>query len=217
MPWSAKARELLKSQYAAVGACATAAFTETIWGLEQVSKRNDLEKDFKVPKNSSSQPFDTDKVLGWYKQRFQMVQDYQSAYRHYCWPVDAINDLKLAPFHVLATEKSVHTDKNHQWHMTTIHDFCANDSDILLSTPYKIVDLNDPQSQKGALGWWEGLTGKGGEGMVVKPYDFIAKGKRGLIQPAVKVRGRAYLRLATATNCTNCVPMFTMIYWKEQA
>lgn len=74
--------------------------------------------------------------------------------------------------------------------MTTIHDFCFNESDILLRTPYKIVDLNDPQSQKKAIEWWEDLTGKGGEGMVVKPYDFIAKGKRGLIQPAVKVRGR---------------------------
>jgi protein phosphatase len=31
--------------------------------------------------------------------------------------------------------------------------------------------------------------------MVVKPYDFIAKGKRGLIQPAVKVRGKEYLRI----------------------
>lgn len=152
-------------------------------------------KDFKVPPNSSSQPFDIDKVLGRYKQRFQMVQDYQSAYRHYCWPVQSINDLKLAPFHVLSTEKAVHTDKDHQWHMTTIHNFCANDSDILLSTSYKIVDLNDPQSQKEALGWWEDLTGKGGEGMVVKPYDFIAKGKRGLIQPAIKVRGREYLRI----------------------
>ncbi len=30
--------------------------------------------------------------------------------------------------------------------------------------------------------------------MVVKPYDFISKGKRGLIQPAIKVRGKAYLR-----------------------
>jgi protein phosphatase len=195
MPWSAKAQELLKSQYAAVGAAAKASLTETISVLEQVSKRNDIEIDFKVSKNSSSQPFDVEKVLDWYKQRRQMVQDYRSAYRHYCWPVESIKDLKLAPFHVLATEKSVHTDKDHQWHMTTIHDFCAKGSDILLSTPYKIVDLNDPLSQKEALGWWENLTGHGGEGMVVKPYDFIAKGKRGLIQPAVKVRGREYLRI----------------------
>ncbi len=31
--------------------------------------------------------------------------------------------------------------------------------------------------------------------MVVKPFEFIAKGRKGLIQPAVKVRGREYLRI----------------------
>ena len=31
--------------------------------------------------------------------------------------------------------------------------------------------------------------------MVVKPFDFIAKGRRGITQPAVKCRGREYLRI----------------------
>jgi protein phosphatase len=195
MPWSAKAQALLRSQYAAVGSSATAALDETIVALEQVVKRRDIENDFTVPKNSSSQTANIVKVLEWYRQRSGMVKDYQDAYRHYCWPVESILDLKLAPFHVLATEKSVHVDKDHEWHMKTIHEFCENDSDILLGTAYKIVDLNDPSSQREALEWWETLTGKGGEGMVVKPYDFIARGKRGLIQPAVKVRGKEYLRI----------------------
>ena len=39
------------------------------------------------------------------------------------------------------------------------------------------------------------LTGSGGEGMVVKPLDWIVKGKKGLVQPAVKCRGKEYLRI----------------------
>jgi len=39
------------------------------------------------------------------------------------------------------------------------------------------------------------MTAKGGEGMVVKPFDFIPTGRRGLAQPAVKCRGREYLRI----------------------
>ena len=31
--------------------------------------------------------------------------------------------------------------------------------------------------------------------MVVKPFDFIARSDRGLVQPAVKVRGPEYLRI----------------------
>src|SRR5205814_1620375 len=50
-------------------------------------------------------------------------------------------------------------------------------------------------SQEEGIRWWEELTGHGGEGMVVKPLDFIARGRRGLAQPAVKCRGREYLRI----------------------
>ncbi len=195
MPWSAKAQALIKDQYAAVGASATAALTGSITMLEQVARRGDLEEDFPVLENSSSQPVDVGKVLEWYRQRFKMVKDYQDAYRHYCWPVQSINDLKLAPFHILAFEKCVHVDKDHEWHMKTIHQFCEKDPSLLMSTDYKTVDLNDPGDRQAAIAWWESLTRKGGEGMVVKPYDFIPRGKRGLIQPAIKVRGREYLRI----------------------
>lgn len=57
------------------------------------------------------------------------------------------------------------------------------------------MDVTDPASEAAATQWWEQLTARGGEGMVVKPLDFIARGRRGLIQPAVKCRGREYLRI----------------------
>jgi protein phosphatase len=66
---------------------------------------------------------------------------------------------------------------------------------LLLSTPSLVIDLTDEANQKLGIEWWEQLTGRGGEGMVVKPIDFIAKGRRGLSQPAVKCRGREYLRI----------------------
>ncbi len=31
--------------------------------------------------------------------------------------------------------------------------------------------------------------------MVLKPLDFIVRGRRGLVQPAIKCRGREYLRI----------------------
>jgi protein phosphatase len=58
-----------------------------------------------------------------------------------------------------------------------------------------VVDLADPGSRAEAVAWWEALTEGGGEGAVVKPLHFIARGPRGLVQPAVKCRGREYLRL----------------------
>ncbi len=36
--------------------------------------------------------------------------------------------------------------------------------------------------------------------MVLKPADFIARGEKGLFQPAMKVRGRSYLRIIHGLN-----------------
>jgi protein phosphatase len=66
---------------------------------------------------------------------------------------------------------------------------------ILLETPYKVIDVTGVNSQAEGIRWWEELTGRGGEGMVVKPLDFVAKGRRGIVQPEVKCRGKEYLRI----------------------
>jgi protein phosphatase len=66
---------------------------------------------------------------------------------------------------------------------------------IVMPTANLLVDLTDEQSMSAGVNWWTSLTDEGGEGMVVKPMDFIASGNRGLLQPAVKCRGREYLRI----------------------
>ena len=80
--------------------------------------------------------------------------------------------------------------------MEHITEICRADTTLFKMTPYKIVHLEDEAEINDATIWWRDLTGKGGEGMVVKPYDFIAYGKDGgILQPAVKCRGREYLRI----------------------
>jgi protein phosphatase len=39
--------------------------------------------------------------------------------------------------------------------------------------------------------------------MVVKPFDFLLRGSRGLAQPAVKCRGREYLRIIYGPEYTS--------------
>ena len=176
MPWSAKAQELLKHQYAAVGASAHASLGAEVSALEQAAARG----------------LDVSELLTSTVSRRQLVDDYIEAYRRYCWPVNSVNDLKLAPFHLLATDGAVHTDKPHTWHMERLARLAGG---IIIATPFHVIDLTDPNSEAEGVRWWEELTGRGGEGMVVKPVDFIVKGRRGLVQPAVKCRGREYLRI----------------------
>ena len=179
MPWSAKAQELLVSQYAPVGTAGTEALTAASVVLKQALERTD----------------GLSNLAARTEQRLEALIKYRVAYRHYCWPVRSIDDLKLAPFHLLASEGAVHMDKQHTWHMETLAKLCAIDNPLLLATPCTLVDVNDSASCNAATDWWLKMTATGGEGMVVKPLDFIAKGRRGFVQPAVKCRGPEYLRI----------------------
>jgi len=66
---------------------------------------------------------------------------------------------------------------------------------IFMATEYIVVDLLNENSVFAGISWWEKMTEVGGEGMVVKPYDFISISGKELLQPAVKCRGREYLRI----------------------
>jgi len=178
MPWSAKAQELLRHQYAAVGAASRAALPQAVTALEQALARG----------------MDVATLLDDSRKRIGMVEQYVESYRRYCWPVQSLGDLKIAPFHLLAAEGRAFTDQDHIWHMNILAKLCAA-SDLLLSTPFLTADLANDESEAHVTRWWEELTGNGGEGMVVKPIDFVAKGRRGVTQPAVKCRGREYLRI----------------------
>ncbi|MUG97471.1 polynucleotide kinase-phosphatase, partial [Scytonema sp. UIC 10036] len=179
MPWSAKAQALLQQQYAPVGIASRLSLTDAVTVLQQASQRG----------------VDVSNQLSSYQERVKMAHQYVNAYRRYCWPVSDISHLKLAPFHILATEGAAHTDKDHLWHMEQIAKICQSDPNLLLATNYKVIDLTDANSQADGVRWWEELTNAGGEGMVVKPMQFIVKENRDIVQPAIKCRGREYLRI----------------------
>jgi protein phosphatase len=179
MPWSAKAQSLLETQYGSVGAAATQGLHRAVVALQQAAARNEV----------------VFSLLEQYKLKQQQTVQFIDAYRRYCWPVHRLTDYKLAPFHILATEGKAWVDQSHEWHMENIQLICEEDPTVLLSTPYKIVDLNDEASIQDATNWWLSLTAKGGEGMVVKPFQYIHTNKKGLVQPAIKIRGQEYLRI----------------------
>lgn len=191
MPWSAKALDLLKTQYAAVGAAGKAALPKVVESLGQAARRLSSEDKIKV-----------EQVMRGCQHHEESINMFVAAYRQYCWSVASLTDLKLAPFHLLATEGRIHTDKSHTWHMETLAKVCREAPELLLATSYKVIDVTDPAKVTEGVDWWTELTGRGGEGMVVKPLDFIVRGKRGLAQPAVKCRGREYLRIIYGPDYT---------------
>jgi protein phosphatase len=187
MPWSAKAQELLRTQYAAVGSASRPAVAETVAVLERAAERY---------AEVGAGADELTALLGRQRDRLTRVNRYVDAYRHYCWPVRSVADLKLAPFHLLASEERVWVDKDHMWHMRTLSRLvAAAPGTSLMATAHRAFDVSVTEDVAAAVAWWEALTAGGGEGMVVKPMEFVVRGKRGLVQPAVKCRGPEYLRI----------------------
>ena len=180
MPWSAKAKALLEQQYAPVGQAARRTSGARREVLARALARRDDPALHELHAAAVAQEHD--------------AMAYVAAYRRYCWEVDGPADLRLAPFHLLATEGVVHTAHDHPWHMALFERLAAHDP-VLVATPWRQVSLGEPDQVRAAVAWWEAHTAAGGEGMVVKPVPFLAHQGRRLLQPAIKCRGPEYLRI----------------------
>ena len=176
MPWSLKALELLRTQYAAVGSAARAALADVVTSLEAATDRGSAE------------------LLARFQARRQRVESYSAAWRRYCWTAETLDHVKLAPFHLLAAEGATFFDRTHVWHMDTLARLAAHDP-MLMQTAYRVVPLDEEPARADAVAWWYALTLAGGEGMVVKPEHWLARNGRSLVQPALKCRGPEYLRI----------------------
>ena len=178
MPWSMKAQELVLEQYAPVGASARAGLSAAQTLLQEASAHG----------------VDTGEALASVDERLRLAQLYRDAYARYCWPVASLGDIRLAPFHLLASEGAVHSDKDHLWHLAMAERLRQADPGLFRATGHRVVNLASHEEED-AVRWWEELTVAGGEGMVVKPAGFVTTGKRGMVQPAMKCRGAEYLRI----------------------
>ena len=186
MPWSVKAGDLLRHQYAAVGAAARAALPEAARLLSEAAARG----------------VDVAALAARTAARAANAEAFTAAYRRYCWPVSGLDGVRLAPFQVLATEGAVYHERDHGWHLGVADRLAGAAPGLITVTRRLRVDTTDPDSVTAGITWWEELTAGGGEGMVVKPYANLTRGPRGLAQPGIKVRGREYLRIIYGPDYT---------------
>jgi protein phosphatase len=178
LPWSLKAGELIRGQYAAVGAAALAGLGAAAEACEQALSRG----------------VDVAALAGRTGERLAAAQAFTAAYRSYVWPVSSLDDVRLAPFQVLAGSAGSCLAQDHSWHMKAAERLAAADP-VIVPTRHVVADLAEPGAEPVVTAWWEQLTGAGGEGMVAKPVTPVTRGRRGVAQPGVKCRGPEYLRI----------------------
>ncbi|MGH7640573.1 MAG: polynucleotide kinase-phosphatase [Candidatus Dormibacteria bacterium] len=187
LPWSLKAEELLRRQYASVGSAALAALAAELESLDQAADRG----------------IDVGQAIDRTRARRDMAESFRDAYRRYCWTVSSIEDVRLAPFQLLAGGRTVRALRDHRWHLELIGRLAGADPGLLRVTQSLVVDVEDQAQVDRATEWWEQLTSGGGEGMVVKPCSVVHRGQRGLVQPGIKCRGREYLRIIYGPEYTD--------------
>ncbi|MEU4612056.1 polynucleotide kinase-phosphatase [Streptomyces umbrinus] len=181
LPWSLKASGLLRSQYAAVGAAAGAVFPGAVAALEGAAARG----------------VDVQDLLVKQRERAVDAASFTDAYRRYCWTTSGLDGVRLAPFQILAVRGRSLAALPHEEQLALIDRLVADDPSGLLQTTRRLfVDTGDPESVRAGVDWWLEMTGRGGEGMVVKPDGAVVRGGNGrLVQPGIKCRGREYLRI----------------------
>jgi protein phosphatase len=189
MPWSAKADELLRTQYAAVGAAARTSLPVATDALERAAAAG----------------LDVSELLERTRSRAENAELFTAAYRRYCWPTKGLDGVRLAPFQLLASDGATYHDRPHVWHLDAADRLAAAGDDLLATTRRLTVDVGSPESVEAGVRWWEELTGAGGEGMVVKPAANLVRMPKGLVQPGLKVRGREYLRIIYGPDYTEPV------------
>ncbi|MFD6090531.1 polynucleotide kinase-phosphatase [Oerskovia sp. NPDC060338] len=210
LPWSAKADQLIRDQYASVGAAARAVMPPALAALDAAVARG----------------VDVEGLRARTASRADDAERYTEAYRRYRWPIDGLDGVQLAPFQVLASGTSgsgepvrdgdaaplpgsvadgasgpggptgaTYATRDHLWHLGIADRLVEADPVLFRPTRRLVVDLADDASRAEGVRWWEEMTEAGGEGMVVKPLANLVRGPKGLVQPGLKVRGREYLRI----------------------
>jgi protein phosphatase len=186
LPWSVKAEDLLRSQYASVGAAARAALPSATAALRR----------------AAASGLDVTDLLARTAAREANATAFTDAYRRYCWPTNGLDGVRIAPFQLLAAGAATFAEQPHDWHLAIADRLVEADPDTLRQTRRYLVDTTDPASREAGTRWWTELTEAGGEGMVVKPLANLTRDKRGLVQPGLKVRGREYLRIIYGPDYT---------------
>ncbi|MEU4504833.1 polynucleotide kinase-phosphatase [Streptomyces sp. NPDC024089] len=181
MPWSLKAAGLLRSQYAAVGAASGAVLPEANAALAAAASRG----------------VDVGPLAERQRGRAEDATAFTEAYRRYCWSTQGLDGVRLAPFQFLAVQGRSLASVPHDEQLARLDRLVEHDPTGLLQVTRRlVVDTGDEASVRAGVDWWLEMTGRGGEGMVVKPLAALVRDGRGrLVQPGIKVRGREYLRI----------------------
>src|SRR4029077_5334707 len=139
--------QLLRDQYAAVGAAARAALPPA---AEELSR-------------AAAAGLDVADLLTRTRARAANPDAFTTAYRRYCWPTDGLTGVRIAPFQLLAFEGTGCPSRSHAWPLDVADRLAKADTELIAPNRRIFADTTDPSSIEAATAWWTELTAAGGE------------------------------------------------------
>ena len=182
MSGSLRRDELIVTRHIPAGEVARVALDEVLGWIERAEHRGVDADDIAALRSR-------------FNQRRQHVDAYRQVLARQHQDIGESYELRLAPFHLLASDGQLCVDRPHPWHVDTLARLVAPDDPLLLPTRSLRVDLSDVGSRDAAHRWCNALIDQGGEGLVVKPLEWVIRQRGRLLQPALKCRGREQLRV----------------------
>ena len=174
LPWSAKAEELLRDQYAAVGAAARAALPAAVGGAGARPR----------PRASTSATCST----GTAARRGQRRRVRRRPTGGTAGRPTGCDGVRLAPFQLLAAEGAAYHDRPHAWHLAWPTGWSRPTRELCAPTRRLLVDTTDPASIDGGdrvVGGADRRRRRGHGGQARRQPRAAAE--RGLVQPGLKV------------------------------
>ncbi len=182
MPWSLKASGLLRSQYAAVGAASGAVLPGALAALQGAAARGVDVTGPAGPHRANGPP-----TRPRSPRRTAATAGPRTAWTASAWHRSRSSRSRAAASPPCRTTSSSPCSTGSS---STTAAACSRPPGGCTSTPA------DPESVQAGVDWWLEMTGRGGEGMVVKPVGALVRDSQGrLVQPGIKCRGREYLRI----------------------
>lgn len=182
LPWNLKAHRLIDQQY------------------ETVAENAVMDRQKLIEKLKITEHVDVTSWLEEYTHKYKNAVRFDAVFKNYCWPTNELVGIQIAPFHILAHSSSTNFHQPHSWHMQ-MNALLAENSSLFIATEYRLIESE--QDEQEIINWWQNMTENGHEGIVIKPFDFLAHHKGKLLQPAIKVRGREYLRIIYGMDYTD--------------
>lgn len=182
LPWNLKAQSLIDHQY------------------ETVAENAVMDRYKLIEKLKVTEQVDVTSWLEEYTEKYQNAARFDAVFKNYCWSTNELSGIQIAPFHILAHSASTNFHQPHSWHME-MNQYLAENSPLFIATEYRVIESE--QDEQEVIRWWQDMTENGHEGIVIKPFNFLAYHKGKLLQPAIKVRGREYLRMIYGMDYTN--------------